>query len=159
MKIKRLCCMLYVVSLPLFTNNSLGRRCHRHRHRYRAVLPGARATGLAVKLLLDLVLGAPLHGSAPGTSATASTEVLARGRGAAGRMAPAVERGRGFLFAGCRLMLFLGGAPDLGPGAVGVVSPALAGGGEDAQGDGFVHDRLFRGEVRWRGQEGMYRYG
>lgn len=44
-------------------------------------------------------------------------------------------------------MLFLGGAPDWGPGAVGVVSPGLGGDGE-AEGDRFVHDQLFRGEVR-----------
>ena len=64
-----------------------------------------------------------------------------------------MERAGSFTFAGCRLMLFLGGPPDLGPGAVGVVSPGLAGGGDaDGEGDRFVHDQLFRGEVRWGGE-------
>lgn len=69
-------------------------------------------------------------------------------------MPPAVERAGSFTFAGCRLMLFLGGPPDRGPGAVGVVSPGLVG-GVDAEGEGdrFVHDQLFRGEVRGGGRE------
>eukprot|EP00752_Nemacystus_decipiens_P002888 g2687.t1 len=121
---------------------------------------GTRATGLAVKLLLDLLLRAS-PGGAAGTSSTASTGGSQRaGRGAraaAGGMPPAVERGGSFTFAGCRLMLFLGGPPDMGPGAVGVVSPGLAGAGDgEGEGDRFVHDQLFRGEPRalgfYRGQ-------
>lgn len=73
-------------------------------------------------------------------------------------MPPAMERGGSFTFAGCRLMLFLGGPPDLGPGAVGAVSPGLAGGGDaDGEGDRFVHDQLFRGEVRRGGGGGVTR--
>ncbi|CAM9709443.1 unnamed protein product [Ectocarpus sp. 12 AP-2014] len=127
---------------------------------------GTRVTGLAVKLLLDLLLGA-----APGPAGAGATSTAGGGRdakdgrvGAPGRRtstgASAAERGvggGGFAFAGCRLMLFLGGAPDRGPGAVGVVSPAVAGGGGgDVEAEGFVHDKLFRGEPRalgfYRGQ-------
>ncbi|CAN0093630.1 unnamed protein product [Pylaiella littoralis] len=115
---------------------------------------GTRAAGLAVKLLLDLLLGA-VPGSAPGTSATAfSSGAPARVRGApaaaAGRMAPAQERRGSFSIAGCRLMLFLGGAPDLGPGAVGVVSPALAGGVGAREGTALCMISCFVGRrERW----------
>lgn len=120
---------------------------------------GTRATGLAVKLLLDLILEASTTASTP-SSTTAAGAGGTRG-GATGNMAPAVERGRGFSFAGCRLMLFLGGAPDRGPGAVGMgPAPSAAGGeGEEEEQEGFVHDQLFRGEVKkgeggWRGLRG-----
>eukprot|EP00903_Cladosiphon_okamuranus_P017430 g16054.t1 len=121
---------------------------------------GSRATGLAVKLLLDLLLRTSPGGTAGSNASTApSKRAAARGAAAAGGIPPAVERGGSFTFAGCRLMLFLGGAPDRGPGAVGVVSQGLGlgGGGEgDAEGDRFVHDQLFCGEPRalgfYRGQ-------
>lgn len=116
---------------------------------------GTRATGLAVKLLLDLILEASTVASTPSSTMTAGAGGT-RG-GATGNMAPAVERGRGFSFAGCRLMLFLGGAPDRGPGAVGMGPVPSAGGeeGEEEEQEGFVHDQLFRGEVtRGRGGGG-----
>lgn len=96
-------------------------------------------------------------GSAAPSGGGVATRRDGGGQGDGGKVPPAVERGEGFTFAGCRLMLFLGGAPDRGPGAVGLVYLPLAAGargadGEgEAEGDGFAHDQLFRGEVRgWR---------
>ncbi|CBN75666.1 conserved unknown protein [Ectocarpus siliculosus] len=127
---------------------------------------GTRVTGLAVKLLLNLLLGA-----APGPAGAGATSTAGGGRdardgrvGAPGRKtstgASAAERGvggGGFPFPGCRLMLFLGGAPDRGPGALGVVSPNVAGGGKrNVETEGFVHHQLFPGKPRalgfYRGQ-------
>lgn len=123
---------------------------------------GTRAAGLAVKLLLDLILGVtPGEGVGDKNASGSGNAAAAAGRrsGVGGnsngtgyrRMAPAVERTRGFHFAGCRLMLFLGGAPDRGPGAVmvGVPSAAAVGGDADQDGNGAVHDQLFRGEVKF----------
>ncbi|CAM9609032.1 unnamed protein product [Laminaria digitata] len=122
---------------------------------------GSRATGLTVKLLLDLLLGV----GAAGAGSAAHSGGDGGGQGDGGKKKPAVDRGEGFTFAGCRLMLFLGGAADRGPGAVGAVSlpPAAAaavggegGGNGEGEGDGFVHDQLFRGESKalgfYRGQ-------
>lgn len=78
-----------------------------------------------------------------------------RSNGLEGNMPPAVDpRGKGkrFTFAGCRLMLFLSGAPNVGPGAVNAVSvPPLE--------EGHAHDQMFRGEVReFRHKSKMYGY-
>ncbi|CAM9201577.1 unnamed protein product [Scytosiphon promiscuus] len=115
---------------------------------------GTRGTGQAVKLLLDFLLGAAPGAAAASGASAPSTGPPRRGngpdRGGSG------GRGSSFAFAGCRLMLFLGGPPDRGPGAVGVVNPPASAVNADGEGEGFVHDRLFRGEPKalgfYRGQ-------
>ncbi|CAM9104392.1 unnamed protein product [Ascophyllum nodosum] len=124
---------------------------------------GTHATGLAVKLLLDLILGSSGTTGNSGAvglanpNARPSPRRSERGNGHYRNTPPTVKPGgKGFAFAGCRLMLFLAAPPDVGPGAVGPGS-ASSGQGQGKEGkEGYMQDRLFRGESRalvfYRGQ-------
>lgn len=110
-----------------------------------------------MELLLDLILQAGPNATtaAAATAAAAAknasnTPSLGHGGGgrALGNLTPAVERARGFQIAGGRLMLFLAGAPNLGPGAVSPPPPGVDWGeGEGGVESGVLHDQFFRGEV------------
>ncbi|CAM9177135.1 unnamed protein product [Choristocarpus tenellus] len=108
---------------------------------------GQRAVGRTVEVLLDLILGSRVAaGADPRANDGAGGGRTDHFRGVGVPLTLPSKQEVDFTFAGCRLMLFLGGVPDQGPGAIdATLGQWHAGGGAGIEAGGGAGEVVARG--------------